>query len=192
MYLNNVREQGKKNLWGLQNGKFRGCNKGKLSNILVPLSSHFLGPGCTEHDLKNIILHRNHVLQGQAWKPRVTGHNSMGFSPLASSPSPTTNGVLKVRGCIFQLATKVPGFKSPCSTTRKTQALQGRGSATHLLFPRWGDPDAVDPDEKPLEVQWCFSGGWGVGGSGIPDIQCKHYFGKKESWRMGRRHFYIS
>lgn len=109
----------------------------------------------------------------------------MDFSPGAQPIANHKWGIEKVRSCIFQLATKIPGFKSPCSSTGKTQALQGPGSATpsiilHHLQHRQDNPDAEDAEGKPLEMQRCFSSGGGGGdgggkeeGGGDHDINAK-------------------
>lgn len=82
----------------------------ELSHIPVPPNSHF--PGLKEH---NQFIEVKEVLPpGQVQRQRVTRSNQMDLTSATFPPQCLAHhkwGIEKSRGCLFQLARKICGFK---------------------------------------------------------------------------------
>lgn len=87
---------------------------------------------------------------GQAWKPRVTRHNSR-VSPRRLRAAPTTTGVLRRSGLPLSTGGQNTLSPWPYCHSRETRALPGR-VCTPSILPRGANPDAADGEGKPPAI----------------------------------------
>lgn len=124
---NKIKPKQNKKTCRLQNEKFRDC-RGRNFSHCCSTNSH--SPGLKEHN--QFVEVKEALPPGQVQRQRVTRSNqkdltSATFPPQCLAHHQWQIGYWKARGCLFQLAMKIRGFKWP-------QILQRGGSTVPSLL----------------------------------------------------------